>query len=100
MPLPDPKPPSDHAINSLLNLFQREGFYAVQNYATHGNIHRIVEIDAHACVRVQGEEWERVESYFTDYDGEMWPGLLVIFLEGFSRHNSKCAGTDASEKTL
>jgi len=87
MPLPDPKPTSENAKASILARFMRPGFYAVENYDTHGNIHRIVEVDNSGSVRIQGNEWERVESYFSDYDGEEWPGLRTVFLEGFSRHN-------------
>jgi hypothetical protein len=90
--LPDPKNPSALTVQMVQKRFRKDGFYAVENYATHGNIHRICEVRA-GKVRVHANEWEAVESFFVDYNGEEWQGLITIFLEGFSLHN---ADVDAS----
>jgi hypothetical protein len=86
--LPDPQLPSALTVQMIQKRFRKDGFYAIENHTTHGNIHRICEVQA-GKVRVHPDQWELVESFFADYDGEEWPGLTTIYLEGFSIQNDQ-----------
>lgn len=82
--LPDPVKPSPEVVEAVRKRFPKAGFYAVQNASRTGTVQRICEVDDGLRVRVHGPYWEAVETYFTDYDGNEWEGLIVIHLEGFS----------------
>ena len=84
--LSEPVVPDSLTVQSLRKRFYQDGFYAVQNYDRHGNIHRICQVRG-GEVRYMANEWEPVENYFTDYDGHQWVGLHSVFLEGFSEAN-------------
>ena len=86
--LPEPQRAPAVVQQRLVLLFERDGFYAVENYDRHGNIHRICQVRG-GKVRYMANDWEPVEDYFTDYDGKEWEGLKVVYLPEFSEQNNE-----------
>ena len=61
----------------LVMLFKRDGFYAVQNWASYGSIERIVQISG-GLVMFKKDDWVSVQEFF----GEMGE-ITVQYLDSF-----------------